>query len=772
MSKELLQKLERVIDRTTDDKKLKLYKGQLEKEINKSVDSADISLQDEIARISAKFNIGGGEKKTPAKKPTPKKPTAKKPTEKKPKTKTTPEEKAQKKEQVKNATGKTIEECKEILAKYEAMRLKTNKEQKERITELKNEDKIIEGTNVKTAEATTETTAEQVTPKIKKEVEQIVKDAEKEATKKVYTSKIGKKLQGKKPSGKTTKEVKEKIEKKKEEIIEKKVEDMTEDLISATTKFIESVSSEIGKFKKDDRKKFLINLRKEIDVLLRDYGYGGELSAGVQGYEIPWAGGGRPTMFAKGGTINSFTAKGFDDEKFLYNLIEQKNENDGGYNYIIQVESKDRKPSIMAQFYDKQEALDYLETFKNRFPKDKLFAKGGKINNATHKMAKGGDVKFAKYKEELESKYGKNFKNKELSEEEFEKLWELKEAKNKKYSKGGNVSKVDNALKQAEELLLDQKSLERRLREERRLAVETDKPRTNAIDVLKRRIQMNKELAQRMSSWAFSTNDGMNKEKYSKYLNYLSQINPRVKSYAKGGELKPIPKGNKGLPHLPKEVRNKMGYMKEGGEVGENKLDKIVMHYDGRDWELEKYPTYVDNGDSDDWLGQQELSLEEAKRVAFELGGDEAYDYMDEINEAKDISELQDALSDLKYFQRDNTYNSSWWGGVVDFGVLTEDGEGYGEGLVILRMHRGGDPRGNYYDYAVYKLDNYIEEFPPYFARLTYQVTDKDGNTATFDTEDMEGYRLYVVDDEIHGKEEGDYITIDELEEEYGVYPY
>jgi hypothetical protein len=103
------------------------------------------------------------------------------------------------------------------------------------------------------------------------------------------------------------------------------------------------------------------------------------------------------------------------------------------------------------------------------------------------------------------------------------------------YAKGGNVSKGDDALRQAEELLLDQKSLERRLREERRMAVETDKPRTNAIDVLKRRIQMNKELAQRMSYWAFSTNDGMNKEKYSKYLNYLSQINPRVKSYAKGG---------------------------------------------------------------------------------------------------------------------------------------------------------------------------------------------------------------------------------------------
>ena len=29
--------------------------------------------------------------------------------------------------------------------------------------------------------------------------------------------------------------------------------------------------------------------------------------------------------------------------------------------------------------------------------------------------------------------------------------------------------------------------------------------------------------------------------------------------------LKPIPKGNKGLPKLQKKVRNKMGFMKDGG---------------------------------------------------------------------------------------------------------------------------------------------------------------------------------------------------------------
>ena len=35
----------------------------------------------------------------------------------------------------------------------------------------------------------------------------------------------------------------------------------------------------------------------------------------------------------------------------------------------------------------------------------------------------------------------------------------------------------------------------------------------------------------------------------------------------KNGSLKPIPEGNKGLLKLDKDVRNKMGFLKEGGMV-------------------------------------------------------------------------------------------------------------------------------------------------------------------------------------------------------------
>ena len=39
-------------------------------------------------------------------------------------------------------------------------------------------------------------------------------------------------------------------------------------------------------------------------------------------------------------------------------------------------------------------------------------------------------------------------------------------------------------------------------------------------------------------------------------------------------QMKAIPEGNKGLPKLPKEVRNTMGYMKDGGTARSNNAKK------------------------------------------------------------------------------------------------------------------------------------------------------------------------------------------------------
>jgi hypothetical protein len=41
----------------------------------------------------------------------------------------------------------------------------------------------------------------------------------------------------------------------------------------------------------------------------------------------------------------------------------------------------------------------------------------------------------------------------------------------------------------------------------------------------------------------------------------------KPKKMAEGGELKEVPEDNPGLSKLPTEVRNKMGYMKDGGGV-------------------------------------------------------------------------------------------------------------------------------------------------------------------------------------------------------------
>ena len=195
-------------------------------------------------------------------------------------------------------------------------------------------------------------------------------------------------------------------------------------------------------------------------------------------------------------------------------------------------------------------------------------------------------------------------------------------------------------------------------------------------------------------------------------------------------------------------------------------IQKSVQHNNGDSWELENYPPFAQTDNAEEWLGVSEISLERAKELAFQLAGDEAYDYEDEIESAEDLYELQDVLDNFKYYQRDNTYNSSWWGGVVDFGVLTEDGEGYGTGLVLLRMHRGGDPRGNYYEMRAFELDSFIEEFPPYFGRLTYYIKTDEGDL-TLDTEDMEGYSLMVVEDETGTFEQDEYVKIDEVEDAF-----
>ena len=55
------------------------------------------------------------------------------------------------------------------------------------------------------------------------------------------------------------------------------------------------------------------------------------------------------------------------------------------------------------------------------------------------------------------------------------------------------------------------------------------------------------------------------------------EYSPQPQPMSGGGELKEIPEDNKGLPNLPKDVRNKMGFMQEGGAVeGDMEANKII----------------------------------------------------------------------------------------------------------------------------------------------------------------------------------------------------
>lgn len=66
------------------------------------------------------------------------------------------------------------------------------------------------------------------------------------------------------------------------------------------------------------------------------------------------------------------------------------------------------------------------------------------------------------------------------------------------------------------------------------------------------------------------------------YLNKMMYGGEVKQGMMHGGEvhsnLKPIPEDNKGLAKLPKKVRNKMGYMQEGGMVFETVMADNTAH--------------------------------------------------------------------------------------------------------------------------------------------------------------------------------------------------
>jgi hypothetical protein len=74
----------------------------------------------------------------------------------------------------------------------------------------------------------------------------------------------------------------------------------------------------------------------------------------------------------------------------------------------------------------------------------------------------------------------------------------------------------------------------------------------------------------------FSQNGGTPKDDFIDFITNLPQpMTPG--DMMRGAEgLKPIPEGNEGLPKLPEDVRNKMGYMQDGRQVEPDLTNKVI----------------------------------------------------------------------------------------------------------------------------------------------------------------------------------------------------
>lgn len=153
------------------------------------------------------------------------------------------------KAEIKDRTGKTEEECEEIIAEYRKIREKSKKIEAKRLGKLDDEGKLIDGTKEKTAAAVIETAAENIKDKLEKQVDKLEKEAEK--------------------GDRTPEQI--------EARINKNLGQLSKEMTKQATSFIKGIQAELGKADKTEAKQFLMNVRSEIDDLLSKFGDGGWL---------------------------------------------------------------------------------------------------------------------------------------------------------------------------------------------------------------------------------------------------------------------------------------------------------------------------------------------------------------------------------------------------------------------------------------------------------------------------------------------------------------
>jgi hypothetical protein len=232
------------------------------------------------------------------------------------------------KAEIKKRTGKTEEECEKIVEEYRSLRSKSQERKKKeveasksnvaRINKLKDDNKVIEGTTEKTADAVIETTTKEVAEKIEKQIEVIEKKAETEAKKEVE------KQMPKESATEKKKAVAEKVEEK----VKQKTKTIVKRVVIDTSALLSSIAESLGKFDKDSQKEFLIKLRSDIDKLLSKYSYGGMTMGATQGYNITQSNMSSSSVnsFGKGGGVGEVgkLKMGKDDFSFLLKLSDKE----------------------------------------------------------------------------------------------------------------------------------------------------------------------------------------------------------------------------------------------------------------------------------------------------------------------------------------------------------------------------------------------------------------------------------------------------------------
>ena len=278
----------------------------------------------------------------------------------------------EKKKKLAKDLGKTEEECENILAQYKELRSKSNKRKakekesndktKKNVQDLKKQDKIIEGTNEKTADTKIEETKKDVVEKIEKEIEKEVKKVEKEVEKEVKP-RIEKEVKENSPK-KSKPEQKKEVEKKVEEEVEKKVKEAKEKktkvvvkkIIIDTTSMLDSIAKTLGNFDKDSQKEFLTKLRSDIDKLLSKYMYGGDVSGATQTLDIT-----QSNMSASSVNPTKFSTGGMVEDYFESTFVYDKDEEDELEDYETERDyAIDKLDEIMSDYKISEDDLEEL----------------------------------------------------------------------------------------------------------------------------------------------------------------------------------------------------------------------------------------------------------------------------------------------------------------------------------------------------------------------------------------------------------------------------